>query len=93
MAATAPQSAITGLPRRLVQDGILSEDALLEAMEAAKAQKLNLVAHLVANELASARDVAVAASHEFGHNLSLSHDGTSTTSYFQGLGSTSSFVS
>ena len=66
MAATAPQSAITGLPRRLVQDGILSEDALLEAMEAAKAQKINLVAHLVANELASARDVAVAASHEFG---------------------------
>lgn len=37
--------------------------------------------------------VAEASSHEFGHNLSLSHDGTSTTSYFQGLGSTSSFVS
>lgn len=37
--------------------------------------------------------MAEASSHEFGHNLSLSHDGTSTTSYFQGLGSTSSFVS
>ena len=66
MAVTAPQSAITGLPRRLVQDGILSEDALIDAMEAAKEEKVNLVAHLVANDLASAKDVAVAASHEFG---------------------------
>jgi type IV pilus assembly protein PilB len=66
MAVTAPQSAISGLPRRLVQDGILSEDALLEAMEASAAAKSNLVAHLVANNLASARDVAIAASHEFG---------------------------
>ena len=32
MAATAPQSPITGLPRRLLQDGILAEDTLLEAM-------------------------------------------------------------
>ena len=66
MAVTAPQSAISGLPRRLVQDGILSEDALLEAMQASSAARTNLVAHLVANNLASARDVAVAASHEFG---------------------------
>lgn len=28
-----------------------------------------------------------AASHEFGHNLGLSHDGTSTTGYYKGLGS------
>jgi type IV pilus assembly protein PilB len=66
MAATAPQSPITGLPRRLLQDGILAEDALLEAIAAAKAKRISLVAHLVANELASPRDVAVAASHEFG---------------------------
>ena len=30
--------------------------------------------------------ISEAASHEFGHNLSLSHDGTSTTGYYQGLG-------
>lgn len=31
--------------------------------------------------------VAEASSHEFGHNLGLSHDGTSTTSYYAGHGS------
>ena len=31
--------------------------------------------------------ISEAASHEFGHNLSLSHDGTSTTGYYSGLGS------
>lgn len=31
--------------------------------------------------------MAEAASHEFGHNLGLSHDGTSTAGYYNGLGS------
>lgn len=31
--------------------------------------------------------IAEAASHEFGHNLGLSHDGDASTSYYQGLGS------
>ena len=35
----------------------------------------------------SAHNISEAASHEFGHNLGLSHDGTSTTSYYRGLGS------
>ncbi len=30
--------------------------------------------------------ISEAASHEFGHNLSLSHDGTSTSGYYQGHG-------
>jgi hypothetical protein len=30
--------------------------------------------------------ISEAASHEFGHNLSLSHDGTSTSGYYEGLG-------
>ncbi|WP_448566441.1 zinc-dependent metalloprotease family protein [Thalassotalea ganghwensis] len=37
--------------------------------------------------------MAEAGSHELGHNLSLSHDGTSTTSYFQGLGANSELSS
>ncbi|MFT6914910.1 MAG: hypothetical protein ACJAWL_001209 [Motiliproteus sp.] len=37
--------------------------------------------------------VAEAAAHEFGHNLGLSHDGTSTESYYTGHGSDSSLVS
>ena len=66
MAATASQSNLAGLPRRLVQDGIISEEQLQEAGEAAKKERVPLIAYLVAEELAEARAVAVAASHEFG---------------------------
>jgi len=34
----------------------------------------------------SPHGISEAASHEFGHNLSLSHDGTSTTGYYSGNG-------
>jgi type IV pilus assembly protein PilB len=66
MAVTASQSKLTGLPRRLVQDGIVSEEIVLEAAEAARKGKQPLVAYLVVNEMADSRAVAVAASHEFG---------------------------
>ena len=66
MAATASQSNLSGLPRRLVQDGIVSEKVVQEAAEAARKEKTPLVAYLVANEMANARAVAVAAAHEFG---------------------------
>ncbi len=66
MAATASQSNLSGLPRRLVQDGIVSEETVHEATEAAKKAKMPLVAFLVANDMADSRAVAVAASHEFG---------------------------
>jgi type IV pilus assembly protein PilB len=57
---------LTGLPRRLVQDGILDEQAIADAAVEAKAKKSGLVAYLIDNELADAARVAVAASHEFG---------------------------
>jgi len=66
MAVTASQSNLAGLPRRLVQDGLISEEQLLEATDAAKKEKVPLVAYLVNHELADARSIAVAASHEFG---------------------------
>jgi len=66
MAVTASQSILTGLPRRLVQDGIVSQENIQKAMEAARKAREPLVAYLVANEMANARAVAVAASHEFG---------------------------
>ncbi len=66
MAVTASQSNLAGLPRRLVQDGIVSEEKLLEAADAAKSAKVPLVAYLVNEYLANARSIAVAASHEFG---------------------------
>ncbi len=66
MAVTASQTNFAGLPRRLVQDGIISEEKLVEATDAAKKEKLPLVAYLVNEDFADARAIAVAASHEFG---------------------------
>ena len=66
MAVTASRSNLTGLPRRLVQDGIISEEDVQEATAAARKEKIPLVAYIVANELADSRSIAVAASHEFG---------------------------
>jgi type IV pilus assembly protein PilB len=66
MAVTASQSILTGLPRRLVQDGIISEEDVQKASEAARKEKIPLVAYIVSNELADSRAIAVAASHEFG---------------------------
>ena len=66
MAVTASQSALTGLPRRLVQDGIISEEDVQEAGKAARKEKIPLVAYIVSKELADSRAIAVAASHEYG---------------------------
>ena len=66
MAATAPKAKVTGLPRRLVQDGIVTEEVIILAAEAAQKAKLPLVAYLVANDKADSRAIAVAASHEYG---------------------------
>ncbi len=66
MAATASQTNLAGLPRRLVQDGIVSEEQLLDAVEVAKRDRLSLVAYLVQADLADSRAIAVAAAHEFG---------------------------
>jgi len=45
MAATAQQTNIAGLPRRMVQDGIISEEQLQEATEKAKEAKVPLIAY------------------------------------------------
>jgi len=60
------KTALSGLPRRLAQDGILDEAAAIEAKAAAKQQNTPLVTYIVQNNLADARDVAIAASQEFG---------------------------
>ena len=66
MATPARKANLAGLPRRLVQDGLITEERLIEAVGDAKKQKLPLVAYLVNEDLADARAIAVAASHEFG---------------------------
>jgi len=49
-----------------VQDGVLSEAGLTAALAAIDGKSANLVPHLVANRLADARQIAIAAAHEFG---------------------------
>lgn len=66
MEVTATQNMISGLPRRLVKDGIVSEEAMLDALEETQNSGISVVTYLVQKELASAREVANAASHEFG---------------------------
>ena len=65
-AVNAQRLALQGLPLRLIQDGLLDEKTMLQAMAAAKEANTNLVSHLVANNLANAREIAIAASQEFG---------------------------
>ena len=66
MAVTATQGPLTGLPRRLVQDGVISEADLVAALSAIDGKSALLVPHLVANRLGDARQIAIAAAHEFG---------------------------
>ncbi len=65
-AVNAQRLALQGLPLRLIQDGLLDETSMQVAMAAAKEANTNLVSHLVANNLANAREIAIAASQEFG---------------------------
>ena len=58
--------ALGGLAQRLVQDGLLDELAMQDALAKSKERHISLVSHLVASNLATARDIAISASHEFG---------------------------
>src|SRR6201996_7421675 len=58
--------ALGGLAQRLVQDGLLEESAMQDAIAKAKEKRTNLVTHLVSMNLATARDIAISASNEFG---------------------------
>ncbi|NNF50899.1 MAG: type IV-A pilus assembly ATPase PilB [Gammaproteobacteria bacterium] len=69
MAVTGTSYALSGLPRRLVHDGIIDEAVVYDAQDAAKKSKTAFVKHLINNNLAAARDIAIAASHEFGTPL------------------------
>ena len=59
-------SGLGGLPQRLVQDGVVEEATMLEALNAAREKKMGIVTQLVTSGAANARDIAVAASNEFG---------------------------
>jgi len=66
LAAGAPRSGLGGLPQRLVTDGVVDEPTMLDALNAARERKTNVVTQLVTSGAATARDIAIAASAEFG---------------------------
>jgi type IV pilus assembly protein PilB len=66
LALGGPRSGLGGLPQRLVQDGVVEEAAMLEAMNVARERKTSVVTQLVSSGTAQARDIAVAAANEFG---------------------------
>jgi type IV pilus assembly protein PilB len=68
LAATGGGSrvALGGLAQRLVQDGLLDDAAMHDAIGKAKEKRLSLVTHLVSSKVATARDIAISASNEFG---------------------------
>jgi type IV pilus assembly protein PilB len=66
LALGAARSGLGGLPQRLVQDGVVEEAVMLEAMNTARERKTSVVTTLVTSGAANARDIAVAAANEFG---------------------------
>ncbi|HEY5791222.1 MAG TPA: type IV-A pilus assembly ATPase PilB [Gammaproteobacteria bacterium] len=66
MSVTASSMQLSGLARRLVADGLLSEADAQAAIEAATKAKVPLVTQIVEDGLAKSRDIAAAASDEFG---------------------------
>jgi type IV pilus assembly protein PilB len=60
------RSGLTGLPQRLVQDGVISEEEALSALAAAKDKKSHFVSQVVGAGAAKPRDIAEAAAGEFG---------------------------
>jgi len=64
-----PKSGLQGLPQRLVADGLVGETQMVEALNAAKERRVNIVPYLVEYNLADPREIAIAASQEFGAPL------------------------
>ncbi|MBS0364431.1 MAG: type IV-A pilus assembly ATPase PilB [Proteobacteria bacterium] len=77
LALGTSRGGLSGLPQRLVQDGVVEHSAMLDALNAARERRTNVVTQLVAKGAASARDIALAASNEFGAPL-LDLDAVST---------------
>ena len=68
-AAGSVRTVLTGLPQRLVLDGLVEESAMLDAIANARERKTHLVSWLVSHDIASARDIAITAAQEFGMPL------------------------
>jgi len=66
---TSARSSLQGLPQRLVADGLVADSAMVDAIGAARERRISIVTYLVEYNLAEPREIAIAASHEFGAPL------------------------
>ena len=57
---------LSGLARRLVDDGVVDPDVAIDATEEARKSATPLVSYLVQNDLADANVIASSAAEEFG---------------------------
>ena len=64
--AGSVRAVLSGLPQRIVLDGLVDEAAMLDAIASARERKAHLVSWLVSHDMAAARDIAIAAAQEFG---------------------------
>lgn len=60
---------LPGLARQLVVQGLLAKEAATQAVQKARTEKASLVSWLISSRLASAKDVAYAASLEYGLSM------------------------
>lgn len=65
----ASNHVLSGLAKRLVDDGLLEADLATEALKQSKVEKVPFVQHLVKNQTLDAKLIAEAASEEFGTPL------------------------
>ncbi len=66
MATTNPTVNLSGLARRLVMDGLLSEDDATSAHEAALKKRSHFVSYLVEHKILGSSEIARSGAHEFG---------------------------
>src|SRR5512137_1390205 len=66
---TLQRPGLQGLPQRLVMDGLVQDTLMIEAIAAAKERRVGVVSYLVEHNMADAREIAIAASQEFGAPL------------------------
>lgn len=66
MALATPQTNLSGLARKLVQDGVIEEGIAAQAQNEAVKKKKPFVGYLVEKKLADAKKIAHSASEEFG---------------------------
>ena len=66
MATAAAVTQLSGLARKLVEDGVIEQAKALAAQEDAAKKNKPLVGYLVENKLADAKKIAQSASEEFG---------------------------